>query len=308
MKYPNKKQITETLDRVEKRRAILSSSVSHCVAGFTPAFFLWGAPGLGKSHTLRECLKDLGKDDFVHHTAYTTPKGLMLGLAERPEALHVVEDCERVLKTDLSASILRAACGDQGDGGRWVTYETAHEKLRIKMTGAVIIVTNQNLSRTNGPMQGVASRFRPMKWELTPDEVACVIAKATERGWIRRELSLSSVECRHVAETLFELCDSSSSGVPLDLRLYFEHALTCYAAGKLNKDDNWADVLSAKMSGNAETADSSRAERRARLQRIALEVDAMEVPFEQKMIAWMSKSGGLGQAMFYRHVTNAKKS
>src|SRR5208282_1469979 len=100
---------------VEKRRAILENAVSGVAKGFTSALFLWGPPGLGKSHLLTVMLDGIAGGGWKHHTAHSTPKALFMSLLEAPAAIHLYEDCEQLLKTALSASILRAACGSPNE-------------------------------------------------------------------------------------------------------------------------------------------------------------------------------------------------
>jgi len=305
MRIPSDKAVADTLDKIEERRRIVETSVRSVTQGFCPALFLWGAPGLGKSHMLTSMLDGLIGKSWKHHTAYSTPKGLMLSLAENPSAIHVFEDCEKMLKTDLSASLLRAACGAPGDRERWVTYETATETLRVKVTGGIIIVTNANLSRQSGPMQGVASRFRPIKWELTQDEVVAVILSISKRPFVKQGVLLTPAECKKVALALLDLIEESKLAISLDVRLFTEHALPCYAFCKMTSDKNWEDVLQAKLVGTCETKQEGQADRTNRLESLAAQIAAGEGTSKEKVQKWKSLSG-LGQAIYYRHLKKTK--
>src|SRR6516225_1509960 len=145
MKLPNEKTRKKLLETIEGKRSIIETSLAQVVGGYTSSLFVWGSPGLGKTHVITTILDALAPGVWRHHTAYSTPKALVISLAESPSMIHVFEDCERMLKTDLSASILRAACGSPGDRERWVTWETANERFRINVTGGIVIATNADL-------------------------------------------------------------------------------------------------------------------------------------------------------------------
>src|SRR5258708_4958438 len=107
MRKPCESEMKALLAKVDGRRKMLETSVQAVVQGYSPALFCWGPAGLGKTHLLTTMLDGLLLGGWRHHTAYSTPKALMLSIAEQPGAIHLFEDCERLLKTDLSASILR---------------------------------------------------------------------------------------------------------------------------------------------------------------------------------------------------------
>lgn len=305
MRMMKAKEQERLLKGIEQRRAILENAVVAVVKGFSPALFVWGAPGLGKSHLLTTMLDAIAGIGWKHHTAHSTPKALFLALQNDPHAVHLYEDCERVLKTDLSASILRAACGAPNQRERLISYETANEVFRVKFFGSVIIATNANLSRVNGPLQGVASRFRPIRWDMSHEERIATILKLSERDYVKQGVVVTKKEARKVAISLIEMCGSSSSERDLDLRLYTEHALPAYAQSKENPGMNWQDLLHAKLMGVATTVDDSQAERTRHLQQLAQKID-MEGGNTKSKIAKWKRITELGQAMYFRHLKNGK--
>jgi len=294
------------LAAVEKRRSALEQAVNGVVKGFTSALFVWGPPGLGKSHMLTMLLDACAGKGWRHHTAYSTPKALVLSLAEDPTAVHLFEDCERLLKTDLSASILRAACGSPNDRERWITYETANERLRIKFSGGIIIATNADLKRTNGPMQGVASRFRPIRWDMSLKERIATIMKMSERSYIKGGQHITAKEAKKVADQLIEMVSDSHSEIDLDLRLYAEHALPAYAQAKADGSMKWTDLLYTKLVGVATSTEEGQAERTRRMEQLAQKIDMEGGPTKDKIAKWKALTG-LGQAIYYRHLRKGKK-
>lgn len=305
MKKMTEKKIREHMLSVDQRRKLVMNGVESVCKGFSTALFVWGPGGLGKSHVLRECLEGMNGAAWRHHTAHSTPKALFLSLLNDPTAVHLYEDCEKVLKTDLSASILRAACGAPDQRERLITYETNHEKLAFNFRGGIIFATNENLSRTNGPMQAVASRFRPIKWDMTLEErIACILTIA-KKDHNRNNVFMTAKECTKVALDLVEMCTSSSSHVDLDLRLFCEHALPAYAQNKENPGMKWQDLLQAKLSGIAITQEMTQAERTQSLRQLAVKIDLEGGTTKEKIAKWKELTE-LGQAIYYRHLREGK--
>jgi hypothetical protein len=305
MKLPTTKQTQDLLANIGKRRAMLEQLVSSVTKGFTPAMFVWGPPGLGKSHTLTMMLDALAPGGWIHHTAYSTPKALMLSLVSDPLAIHVFEDCEKMMKTDLTASILRAACGAPNDRDRLVTYEAQNLKLRVNFGGAVILVTNQNLAKLNGPMQGVASRFRPIEWNMSLQERCAVIMDLANRSYVKGGVKISAEEAHKVAKRLVKMVGESRMEFDLDIRLYTEHALPAFAQCKQTPGARWEEIMFAKLTGSAKTEAESQQERTRRLEQLAVAISLETSKSAEKIKKWKEMTE-LGQAIYYRHLKNAK--
>jgi len=230
----------------------------------------------------------------------------MLSIAEAPTLIHLFEDCEKMLKTDLSASILRAACGSPDGKPRWVTYETAHETLKVNFTGGVIIATNENLSRANGPMQGVASRFRPMQWTMSMEERIAVIATICKFDRQVGKVTIKPAESKRVAMRLIQMMSETNMSVDLDLRLFTEHALPAYAHSQATGSGNWEEMLNAKLLGAVESRTEGQSRRTDRLRSLAQLISAGSGTAKEKVAEWKAKTG-LGQAIYYRHLKATKR-
>jgi hypothetical protein len=302
----DKKQQT-VMARVNKRKAVLQTQLQSLAKGFTNAMFLFGPGGLGKTHVVCEELDSVCGKSWVHHTAYSTPKALMLELAEKPEVIHVFEDCEKLYKTDVAASILRAACGNPKGRDRWITYETANEKIRVNFRGGVLIVSNENIARSKGPLAAVASRFRPIKWDLTLEERMALILEVARQPWNKGDWRLTPSQCKVVAKFLIEEMTGGATGTPVDLRLYTEHALPAYAMWLLNKNEtSWQEVVRSKLSGEiGNQGGETRQVRNSRLETIAVQISLLKNTTKEKVDFWKEKTG-LGQAIYYRHLKAAK--
>ena len=305
MKRMSDSVVSKQMALIEKRRQILEAGVQSVVKGFSSALFVWGPPGLGKSHLLTVMLDGIAGSAWRHHTAHSTPKAMFMSLLQEPNAVHLYEDCEKILKTDLSASILRAACGAPNERTRWITYETANEVLRVAFTGGIIIATNQNLSRLNGPLQGVASRFRPIRWDMTLQERVASILTIAKQPCVRGGIHLTAKECVKVADALIEMCSDSTSPLDLDLRLFTEHALPAYAQAKNQPSMKWQDLMQAKLLGVATTMEDTQVERTRKLQQLAQKISLEGGKTPEKVAKWKELTG-LGQAIYFRHLKVGK--
>jgi hypothetical protein len=308
MATKNSKASSETklLAAIEARRAILEHAVNGVVKGFATALFVWGPPGLGKSHLLTLMLDGVCGSGWRHHTAHSTPKALFQSLANDPGSIHLYEDCEKLLKTDLSASILRAACGAPNDRDRWITYETANEVLKVRFTGGIIIATNANLNRTNGPMAGVASRFRPIRWDLSYEERIATLMSIARRSWVKCGVPITQTEAIHVASTLIKMCSTAEGGNDLDLRLFTEHALPAFAQAKGNPSLIWEDLVLTKLRGIASTVNETQDARTQHMQQLAVKISMEGGSFKSKIAKWRELTG-MSQAIYYRHLKAAKR-
>lgn len=296
------------LAALDKREALLKTQVRSVIQSYTNAVFVHGPGGLGKTHIITSELDALCGAGWKHHTAYSTPKALMLSIAELPDSIHVFEDCEKLYKTDVASSILRAACGSPRQRDRWITYETAHETLRVNFRGGIIIVSNENLARCKGPLAAVASRFRPILWDLSAEERIAKILSLAEAGWSRGEWTLTPKECRIVAQFLVEEMVQGDVHVPVDLRTYVEHAVPAYCQARAsNGTVDWKDVIRSKLQGQVQHVEK-RAEKSDRLQLLALGLAGNKTLTGKQRIAEWKKQTGLGQAIYYRHLRSAKTS
>lgn len=306
MKRMTEKQIAANMKTIDSRRAMLEKGVESVTGGFTSALFVYGPGGLGKSHLLKEMLKNISDKGWQHHTGHSTPKALFLALLQSPDSIHLYEDCEPMLKVALTASILRAACGAPNDSARRVTYEVQGEDLKFDFRGGIVMATNSNLARGNGPLQAVASRFRPIAWDMTLEErIACIVTisrKDHTKGGVR----ITSKEAEKVAWTLIDMTCDSSSKVDLDLRLYTEHALPAYAQSLRDPSMKWQDLMQAKLMGVAITTEETQVEKTRRLEQLVQKIDSEGGTMKEKIAKW-AKMTELGKAIYYRHLKSVKR-
>lgn len=303
---PAPSALKKCLSALEARERVFSAQIQAVCQGYTTACFVHGPGGLGKSHLICTILDGLKGKGWKHHTAYTTPRALVQSLFEQPEAVHLFEDCEKMYKTDVGSSILRAACGSPRQRQRTVTYETANDNLSFGFSGGIIIVSNEDLAKSKGPMQAVASRFKPVRWDLSVQERVARILQIAGLGWSKGASYVPAKECLMVAKFLIGEMLGSSVSRPVDIRMFCEHALPAYLQNKEGRTTvDWKDIIRSKITGMVETVER-RGDRNDRLRSMALAIQAdAKLDRKAKVAKWKEETG-LGQSIFYRHLKAAK--
>jgi hypothetical protein len=208
---------------------------------------------------------------------------------------------EEVYKDKTAAGVLRSACASVRGSPRRVTYTTATQSFDFIFTGGVIVISNEDLS-FHGVLGAVASRMRPLLWQLRPDEIVAIILDAAARGYMHRGHAIPPADCQEVAE--YVIAEMQSGRV--DLRTYFDHALPSFWHWQHTKAPvvHWTDLVKSKIVGEA--AIETRHDRVDRERAIACEcfLDAKDT--EARLDLWKTRTGWSKQA-FYNRLKEAKQ-
>jgi hypothetical protein len=120
--------------------------------GIQPSLVITGMAGMGKTHIVKETLKNMGlkeSTDFVHFKGRATAAGLFITLYENSNAVIVLDDCDSVFKDDDAVNILKAAL-DSYDTRRISyisskplkdSYDEAVPR-HFEFTGKIIFISN----------------------------------------------------------------------------------------------------------------------------------------------------------------------
>jgi hypothetical protein len=108
-----------------------------------------GLPGLGKSHSVLSCVKEIGlsKESYLYVNGYLTARALfdVLGEANRlnnPKLLLLDDLDEGMLSDKKFLALLKGALWENG-GKRVVSYFTNKEKKQIEVKAKIIIIANE---------------------------------------------------------------------------------------------------------------------------------------------------------------------
>src|SRR5207237_9727708 len=104
----------------EKKMQLLCDLVTAVVKGFKNGLFLYGSGGTGKSFTVLGRLQSL-QAGYQLHNSRMTAKGLFCTLKHAPDAVHVLEEMERITKDADAQGVLRSALWAQPGHARVIT-------------------------------------------------------------------------------------------------------------------------------------------------------------------------------------------
>src|SRR5438128_10208151 len=99
---------SDPLARLNRRLQVVCDLVTAVARQFKTGLFLYGSGGLGKSYTVLRHLVQIDAPHLLFNSRMTA-KGLFLALKNAPDAIHVLEDMERLTKDADAQGVLRSA-------------------------------------------------------------------------------------------------------------------------------------------------------------------------------------------------------
>ena len=112
------------LQAYESKLQLVRDYVRGVALGFSNGFFLFGTGGIAKSYTVLGELQRLSVN-FKLFNSRMSGRGLFEALGEYPNAVHVLEDMERIVKDKDGQGIIRC-CLLGTAGRRWQAEENRH--------------------------------------------------------------------------------------------------------------------------------------------------------------------------------------
>jgi hypothetical protein len=243
--------------------------------GFKTGLFLYGAGGVGKSYTVLRHLESLQAPHQLFN-ARMTAKGLFLSLYRAPDAVHVMEDMERLTKDADAQGVLRAALWAQPGHERVVTWTTATDgALRFTFRGGLILISNRPLADLP-ELRALATRIEVHRLEVSDAELIALMRDLARRGYRHFDKTvIGPEECLQVTEHLLSEC--RTAGCPLDLRLQ-QKSFQTYLQWEADwSASHWHDLIAASVreathhfrhESNTLPREARRAERRNTLRAI----------------------------------------
>ncbi|MFO0847855.1 MAG: hypothetical protein U0871_04730 [Gemmataceae bacterium] len=206
------------VESLELKLQLLRDRVTAVVRGLQTGLYVYGAGGTGKTHTVVDQLCRLGAD-YRQFNARMTGKGLFAALKAGPDAVHVLEDMERLTDDRDAQGVLRGALWPTPGRDRRVTWSTAGGTDEFVFRGGVILLANRPLA--NLPeLRALATRIAVYRLEVTGEEMLAQVRRLADVGYRRDgRLVLPPDECGEVIGRLIAEC--RRAGCPLDLRLLF---------------------------------------------------------------------------------------
>jgi hypothetical protein len=230
-----------------------------------------------------------------------TGKGLFHALEQAPDAVHVLEDLERLTQDRDAQGILRGALWSQPGRPREVTWTTADRAARLVFRGGLILLANRPLADLP-ELRALATRIVVYRLEVSDAELAAQLRRIAGGGLARGRHRLDPASCRQVCEYLIAEC--RAAGCPLDLRLLDNSCLDYLQWDAARSRCHWHDLVAHRVRQSVvalrhPVARPSREERLARDRQLAGEICAESPDPEERVRRWRERTGK-SPASFYR--------
>ena len=194
--------------------------------GIQPSLVITGMAGVGKTHLVKETLKQMGlreSYDFEHFKGKATAAGLYMTLYANSDKIVVLDDCDSVFKDDDAVNILKAAL-DSYDT-RQISYISTRPlkdefgepiPTRFEFTGKIIFISNINQSKLD---EAIRSR-----------SFVADISMNTEQMFLRMEQLMQTIEskipmpAKQQALAIMKALHAKYDGVDINLRSFIKAA------------------------------------------------------------------------------------
>lgn len=154
---------------INDRFRIFGDMARMVINGNTPSLVVVGEGGLGKTHSVKQAIKDcvLYEDEYVFFKGYSTARGLYNALYDNNGKLIVFDDCDSVLEDKVALNILKSALDSYDE--REITWMAKMNKSddypsKFKFTGRIIFISNKKKSSID---QAVLSRSLCVDLDMT---------------------------------------------------------------------------------------------------------------------------------------------
>jgi hypothetical protein len=182
----------------------------------------------------------------ILYNSRMTGKGLFQSLMNAPDAVHLLEDVERLMKDPDAQGVLRSALWAQPGRERVVTWTTATDgPKRFTFRGGLILISNRPLADMP-ELRALATRIEVHRLEVSEEELISLMRKLAAGGYrVASGIALGPEECILVTEHVIREC--RSSGCPLDLRLQQKgfHTFLQWESG--HSVIRWDDLVAASI-------------------------------------------------------------
>lgn len=233
------------LATLESRLQVVRDLTTAVGKGFKTGLFLHGNGGVGKSYTVLRHLESL-EVCYRLYNSRMTPKGLFMELKHAPDAIHVLEDMERITKDADAQGVLRSALWTQPGHDRVITWTTASEgSQRVVFRGGLILISNRPLADLP-ELRALATRIEVHRLEVSDAELTALMRKLAGEGYRQHDkVVIEPQQCLEVTEHLLKECQAA--GCPLDLRLQ-QKSFQTYLQWDMDwSGSHWRDLVAASV-------------------------------------------------------------
>ena len=182
----------ENLQSIEKKFEFMLDMVGLAAEHQTAGVIIDGAPGIGKSYSIAEHLKEKyirnHPNPIVPYwtSGHITPLETfnVLGDNRSASSLVIFDDCDGVFKEHTSMNVLKAAT--EMRSSRMVSWNTSHRMAKFdsyNFEGSIIIVTNESCNSVH--YQALVDRMHVCSMDVTPlEKLAKIFSIATKNDYV----------------------------------------------------------------------------------------------------------------------------
>jgi hypothetical protein len=295
-------QDSAALNKLDRKLRLIDDRVNAVVRGYSTGLYLCGAGGLGKSYSVFKQLQLCGCE-FRAFNSRMTALGLFRELDRAPDAVHVLEDMERITNDRDAQGVLRAALWSQADRDRVVTWTTGTGgELRFVFRGGLIMLANRPLADLP-ELRALASRIAVHKFEISDTEMAAHMRRIAASGeWTRYQHRLEVEQAKVIAEFVIAECHRVSCR--LDLRLY-DNACLDFLHWESGSHLHWQDLVTSRLEQAAahfrqEVSKLSREERKEHERGLVHEIIRETSDPKEQLRLWEQRTGKRHTAFYTR--------
>ena len=207
------------LDEYEGKLQLVRDYTRGVALHYSNGFFLHGAGGISKSYTVLGELDRLGVN-YKLFNSRMSGRGLFDTLQEYADAVHVLEDMERLVNDRDAQGVLRSATWSQkskdGCQKRLVTWATARGVESFVFNGGLIMLSNRPLDDLP-ELRAIKTRISYLELVVSDSEIAAMMRKVAGTGFNHGQQVMAPEECLQVCE--FLITESRQRLCRLDMRL-----------------------------------------------------------------------------------------
>jgi hypothetical protein len=294
------------LASLDRKLQMLKDRVVGVARGLHTGLFVFGEGGCGKSFTVLTCLDGLRETAGTSYKLFNsrvTGKGLFVALSNAADAVHVIEDTERLTRDRDGQGVLRSALWCQPGHERVVTWVTATGgEEHFTFRGAVILIGNRPLADLP-ELRALATRITVYRLEVTEAEAVAQVRAIAAQGFKRDGKTLIEPEpCQEVAEHVIRECRAAAC--PPDLRLLPNACADFLLWESGYASCHWKDLVTSRVREAAhhflhEPDAETREARLARHRAVVLAIVRQTQDTETQVRLYREQTG-MSRASFFR--------
>ncbi len=292
----------EALASLERKMQHVRTRVTGVAKGYSTGYYLCGSGGIGKSYTVLRCLDEL-EAAYRRFNSRMTARGLFQALEKAPDAVHVLEDMERLTKDRDAQGVLRSALWAPDGRDRVITWTTGTGgEEDVTFRGGIIMLANRPLADLP-ELRALATRIATERLDVTDAEMVAFIRDLAAKGFRRGgKLLLAAPESAEVAEHMIREC--RAVGCPLDIRLWESSCLDYCQWRADHSAIRWEDLILTRVRTAADhfrhEADvRSPEEKKAHRRQVVREILAQATDAGEQERLYRERTG-MSRADFFR--------